>query len=83
MVAGLAQFRRRGGGSTFGHAWPDSSDGRDHAVPAIEFRDVHLWFDEHKVLDGLSFKVMGGETRIILGGREAGSQRSSSSSSAS
>jgi len=72
VVAGLAQFRRGGEGSTFGQAWPDSSDRHDHAVPAIEFRDVHLWFDEHKVLDGLSFKVMGGETRIILGGSGGG-----------
>ena len=69
MVAGLAQFRRRG---EFGHVWPDSSNAHDQVVPAIEFRDVHLWFDEHKVLDGLSFKVMGGETRIILGGSGGG-----------
>ena len=72
MVAGLAKFRRRGEGPTFGHAWPASSDGHGHAVPAIEFQDVHLSFDEHKVLDGLSFKVSGGETKIILGGSGGG-----------
>jgi phospholipid/cholesterol/gamma-HCH transport system ATP-binding protein len=58
----------------FGHARPESlsANGHGQVVPAIEFRDVHLWFDEHKVLDGLSFKVMGGETKIILGGSGGG-----------
>jgi phospholipid/cholesterol/gamma-HCH transport system ATP-binding protein len=74
VVAGLAKFRRRDEGSTFGGARPEpfSSNGHGRPVPAIEFRDVHLWFDEHKVLDGLSFKVMGGETKIILGGSGGG-----------
>lgn len=47
-------------------------DDRDRAIPAIEFRDVHLAFDDLKVLDGLSFKVMKGETKIILGGSGGG-----------
>src|SRR3989440_8061662 len=47
-------------------------DDRDRAIPAIEFRDVHLAFDERKVLNGLSFKVMKGETKIILGGSGGG-----------
>jgi phospholipid/cholesterol/gamma-HCH transport system ATP-binding protein len=47
-------------------------DDRDRAIPAIEFRDVHLGFDNRKVLDGLSFKVMKGETKIILGGSGCG-----------
>ena len=47
-------------------------DDRDRAIPAIEFRDVTLAFDERKVLDGLSFKVMKGETKIILGGSGCG-----------
>ncbi|MEO6394078.1 MAG: ATP-binding cassette domain-containing protein [Pyrinomonadaceae bacterium] len=47
-------------------------DDRDRAIPAIEFRDVHLTFDDRKVLDGLSFKVMKGETKIILGGSGCG-----------
>jgi phospholipid/cholesterol/gamma-HCH transport system ATP-binding protein len=74
VVAGLAQFRRRDEGSTFGHARPESlsANGHGQVIPAIEFRDVHLWFDEHKVLDGLSFKVMGGETKIVLGGSGGG-----------
>lgn len=47
-------------------------DDRERAIPAIEFRDVHLSFDERKVLDALSFKVMKGETKIILGGSGGG-----------
>src|SRR5215212_1065856 len=47
-------------------------DDRNRIIPAIEFRDVHLAFDERKVLDGLSFKVMKGETKIILGGSGCG-----------
>ena len=49
-----------------------AEDDRDRAIPAIEFRDVHLAFDERQVLDGLSFKVMKGETKIILGGSGCG-----------
>ena len=41
-------------------------------TPAIEFRDVHLSFDDRKILDGLSFKVQKGETKIILGGSGCG-----------
>src|ERR671916_2978445 len=47
-------------------------DDRDRAIPAIEFRDVHLAFDDRKVLDGLTFKVLKGETKIILGGSGCG-----------
>ncbi|MGB9182176.1 MAG: ATP-binding cassette domain-containing protein [Pyrinomonadaceae bacterium] len=47
-------------------------DDRDRAIPAIEFREVHLSFDERKILNGLSFKVMKGETKIILGGSGGG-----------
>lgn len=39
----------------------------DRVIPAIEFRDVHLSFDDKKVLDGVSFKVRRGETKLILG----------------
>jgi phospholipid/cholesterol/gamma-HCH transport system ATP-binding protein len=35
--------------------------------PVIEFRGVHLAFDEKKILDGISFSVRRGETKIILG----------------
>ncbi len=47
-------------------------DDKARAIPAIEFRDVHLSFDDSKVLDGLSFKVAKGETKIILGGSGCG-----------
>lgn len=47
-------------------------DDRDRAIPAIEFRDVFLAFDERTILNGLSFKVMKGETKIILGGSGGG-----------
>jgi phospholipid/cholesterol/gamma-HCH transport system ATP-binding protein len=41
-------------------------------IPAIEFRNVTMIFDDRKVLDNLSFKVMKGETKIILGGSGSG-----------
>src|ERR1041385_2714990 len=41
-------------------------------VPAIEFRNVLLAFDERVILNNLSFKVMKGETKIILGGSGGG-----------
>src|SRR3954462_9338060 len=47
-------------------------DDLERAIPAIEFRDVHLSFDDRKVLNGLSFKVMKGETKMILGGSGCG-----------
>jgi phospholipid/cholesterol/gamma-HCH transport system ATP-binding protein len=45
---------------------------RGRETPAIEFRDVVLGFDERIILDHLSFKVMKGETKIILGGSGGG-----------
>src|SRR5260370_39751603 len=47
-------------------------DDSDRAIPAIEFRDVTMTFDDRKVLDNLSLKVMKGETKIILGGSGGG-----------
>ena len=47
-------------------------DDRERAIPAIEFRDVLLAFDDKVILDRLSFKVMKGETKIILGGSGGG-----------
>ncbi|MFL6468803.1 MAG: ABC transporter ATP-binding protein, partial [Pyrinomonadaceae bacterium] len=40
--------------------------------PAIEFRNVMLAFDDRVILNDLSFKVMKGETKIILGGSGGG-----------
>src|SRR6266511_1023874 len=42
------------------------------SVPAIEFRDVHFFFDDEKVLDGISFAMMRGEIKIILSGSGGG-----------
>jgi len=36
-------------------------------VPAIEFKDVYLSFDETPILNGISFTVRRGETQVILG----------------
>jgi phospholipid/cholesterol/gamma-HCH transport system ATP-binding protein len=47
-------------------------DDGHRVVPAIEFRDVVLAFDERVILNKLSFKVMKGETKIILGGSGGG-----------
>lgn len=47
-------------------------DNKQRIVPAIEFRDVVLAFDDKVILDKLSFKVNKGETRIILGGSGGG-----------
>lgn len=47
-------------------------DDRDRAIPAIEFRDVLLAFDDKVILNRLSFKVLKGETKIILGGSGGG-----------
>lgn len=42
-------------------------DEPDRIVPAIEFRDVHLSFDERPILNGISFVVRRGETKLFLG----------------
>ena len=47
-------------------------DDSDRAIPAIEFRNVTMIFDNRKILNDLSFKVMKGETKIILGGSGCG-----------
>ncbi|HXG83227.1 MAG TPA: ATP-binding cassette domain-containing protein [Pyrinomonadaceae bacterium] len=45
----------------------DAVDEPERIVPAIEFRDVHLSFDDKKILNGVSFIVRRGETKIIVG----------------
>ncbi len=47
-------------------------DNKDRITPAMEFRDVYLSFDDRVILNGLSFKVLRGETKIILGGSGGG-----------
>jgi phospholipid/cholesterol/gamma-HCH transport system ATP-binding protein len=61
------QVSQNAAGSTFAHV-----DDSLRAVPAIEFRDVVLAFDDRMVLNKLSFRVMKGETKIILGGSGGG-----------
>lgn len=50
----------------------ESMDDAARVVPAIEFRDVVLAFDDQVVLDGVSFIVRKGETKIVLGGSGSG-----------
>jgi phospholipid/cholesterol/gamma-HCH transport system ATP-binding protein len=45
----------------------DAVDEPYRAMPAIEFRDVCLAFDEKVILDHISFTVRRGETKLILG----------------
>ncbi|MGI8554851.1 MAG: ABC transporter ATP-binding protein [Pyrinomonadaceae bacterium] len=45
----------------------DATNEPDRIIPAIEFRDVHLSFDDKKVLNGVSFTVYRGQTKIVLG----------------
>ena len=45
----------------------DPVDEPDRILPAIEFRDVQLSFDDKQILDGVSFVVRRGETKVILG----------------
>ena len=50
----------------------DQVDDRSRTVPAIEFRDVELAFDEQVVLEKVSFLVQRGQTKIVLGGSGSG-----------
>ncbi len=61
------QISRNAHDSTFAEV-----DNQQRVVPAIEFRDVILAFDDKVILNKLSFKVNKGETRIILGGSGGG-----------
>jgi len=47
-------------------------DDPERLIPAIEFRNVHFSFEDQEVLDGISFRVMRGEMKIILGGSGSG-----------
>ena len=61
------EISRNAAGSTFAEV-----DDSHRIIPAIEFRDVVLAFDERVVLNKLSFRVLKGETKIILGGSGGG-----------
>jgi phospholipid/cholesterol/gamma-HCH transport system ATP-binding protein len=45
---------------------------RDAKQPVIEAHDVRLSFEDNKVLDGLSLKIMPGERMVILGSSGCG-----------
>jgi phospholipid/cholesterol/gamma-HCH transport system ATP-binding protein len=47
-------------------------DQQEQAIPAVEFRDVSFSFDDERVLNRVSFKVMKGEIKIILSGSGGG-----------
>src|SRR4029079_12119505 len=61
------QVSRNAAGPTFAQV-----DDSHRIVPSIEFRDVVLAFDDRVILNKLSFKVLKGETKIILGGSGGG-----------
>ncbi|CAN5726365.1 ABC transporter ATP-binding protein [soil metagenome] len=48
------------------------TDNIERVIPAIEFVDVHLAFDDTVILDGISFTVRQGETKVVLGGSGGG-----------
>lgn len=49
-----------------------ATDDIERIVPAIEFKDVHLAFDDKIILNGVNFTVRQGETKIVLGGSGGG-----------
>lgn len=51
---------------------PKTNGERSDTTPAIEFRDVVLAYDDRVILDGISFAVQPGETKIVLGGSGTG-----------
>ena len=67
VSAAPGQVSRNAAGSTFAEV-----DDSHRIVPSIEFRDVLLAFDDRVILNRLSFKVLKGETKIILGGSGGG-----------
>jgi phospholipid/cholesterol/gamma-HCH transport system ATP-binding protein len=52
-----------------GHA---SSAHKRRLLPAIEFREVELAFDDQIILDKVSFSIRRGETKFVLGGSGTG-----------
>ncbi len=48
------------------------TDNIERVTPAIEFRDVKLFFDDRTILDGINFTVRRGETKVVLGGSGGG-----------
>jgi phospholipid/cholesterol/gamma-HCH transport system ATP-binding protein len=48
------------------------AQGRPGDEPVVEFEDVHLAFDDNVVLDGISFKLYPGFTKIFIGASGSG-----------
>ena len=46
---------------------PEDLPENSRLIPSIEFRDVKLAFDDQVILNGVSFAVHRGQTRIVLG----------------
>ena len=69
----ISEMSENAAGSTFAEV-----DDRQRIIPAIEFRDVVLAFDDRVVLDNLSFKVTKARPRSSWEAQAAASQRSSS-----
>jgi phospholipid/cholesterol/gamma-HCH transport system ATP-binding protein len=67
LYPNAGEVSRNAAGSTFAEV-----DDSHRIIPAIEFRDVVLAFDDRVILNKLSFKVLKGETKIILGGSGGG-----------
>jgi phospholipid/cholesterol/gamma-HCH transport system ATP-binding protein len=57
---------------TYPDALRGPAKGRPGDEPVIVFEDVHLAFDDHVVLDGISFTVYPGFTKIFLGASGSG-----------
>jgi phospholipid/cholesterol/gamma-HCH transport system ATP-binding protein len=57
---------------TFSDALRGPAKGRAGDEPVIVFDDVHLAFDDHVVLDGISFKLYPGFTKVFLGASGSG-----------
>lgn len=48
------------------------TDDENRVVPAIEFSEVELFFDDKIILNKISFTVRRGETKVVLGGSGGG-----------
>ncbi|HEV7699032.1 MAG TPA: ATP-binding cassette domain-containing protein [Pyrinomonadaceae bacterium] len=54
------------------HETGEELDADSRLIPAIEFEDVELAFDDQVILDKVSFSVHRGQTRFVLGGSGTG-----------
>lgn len=59
-------------GSEQNEAFESEETDAKRVLPAIEFRNVDLAFDDQVILDNVSFTVRCGETKVVLGGSGSG-----------